>query len=58
MGDAAKNQAANNPSGTFYDSKRLLGHRYDDVELQVHAALLAAVVCFFSLQCVFLQLAV
>jgi len=31
IGDAAKNNAANNPTNTFYDVKRLIGRRYGEV---------------------------
>ncbi len=34
VGEAAKNQAPENPRGTLYDSKRLLGRRFDDAEVQ------------------------
>ena len=34
IGDAAKNQAAMNPTGTIYDAKRLIGRKYDDATVQ------------------------
>ena len=34
IGDAAKNQAAMNPSNTVYDAKRLLGREYNSSEVQ------------------------
>ncbi|PVU96136.1 hypothetical protein BB559_002488 [Furculomyces boomerangus] len=34
IGDAAKNQAANNPEGTIFDSKRLIGMHYSDKEVK------------------------
>jgi L1 cell adhesion molecule like protein len=34
IGDAAKNQAAMNPSNTVFDAKRLIGRKFDDVEVQ------------------------
>ncbi|AMD22627.1 HHL143Cp [Eremothecium sinecaudum] len=33
LGDAAKNQAAINPSNTVFDAKRLIGRKYDDPEV-------------------------
>ncbi len=30
IGDAAKNQASNNPTNTVFDAKRIIGRRYDD----------------------------
>jgi molecular chaperone DnaK (HSP70) len=34
VGDAAKNQAAQNPAGTFFDVKRLIGRNYEDSTVQ------------------------
>ncbi|SPO04976.1 probable glucose-regulated protein 78 of hsp70 family [Cephalotrichum gorgonifer] len=34
VGDAAKNQAAANPTNTIYDIKRLIGRKYDDKDVQ------------------------
>ncbi|OMH80604.1 78 kDa glucose-regulated protein-like protein [Zancudomyces culisetae] len=34
IGDAAKNQAASNPEKTLYDSKRLIGMKYKDKDIQ------------------------
>lgn len=34
IGDAAKNQAAMNPSNTVFDAKRLIGRMYDDKKVQ------------------------
>ncbi|KAH3675859.1 hypothetical protein WICMUC_002429 [Wickerhamomyces mucosus] len=34
IGDAAKNQAAMNPSNTVFDAKRLIGRKFDDAEVQ------------------------
>uniref|UniRef100_A0A2C9JLM5 Heat shock protein 70 n=1 Tax=Biomphalaria glabrata TaxID=6526 RepID=A0A2C9JLM5_BIOGL len=34
VGDAAKNQAAMNPSNTVYDAKRLIGRKFDDKTVQ------------------------
>lgn len=34
IGDAAKNQAAMNPTNTVFDAKRLLGRKYDDPIVQ------------------------
>ncbi|XLR05893.1 hypothetical protein HN51_060777 [Arachis hypogaea] len=30
IGDAAKNQAASNPTNTVFDAKRLIGRKYSD----------------------------
>ncbi|CAF3608277.1 unnamed protein product [Rotaria sp. Silwood1] len=35
IGDAAKNQAALNPTNTIFDAQRLLGHKFDDPTVQV-----------------------
>jgi len=34
IGDAAKNQAAMNPTNTVFDAKRLIGRRFNDQEVQ------------------------
>ncbi|XP_028075277.1 heat shock cognate 70 kDa protein-like [Camellia sinensis] len=34
IGDAAKNQAAMNPTNTVFDTKRLIGRRYSDASVQ------------------------
>uniref|UniRef100_A0A061S6C8 Heat shock 70kDa protein 5 n=1 Tax=Tetraselmis sp. GSL018 TaxID=582737 RepID=A0A061S6C8_9CHLO len=34
IGDAAKNQATTNPTGTIYDVKRLIGRKFEDKEVQ------------------------
>lgn len=34
IGDAAKNQAAMNPTNTVFDAKRLIGRRYDDPDVK------------------------
>jgi len=34
VGDAAKNQYANNPQNTIFDAKRLMGRRYSDPDVQ------------------------
>ncbi len=34
IGDAAKNQAAMNPSNTIFDAKRLIGRKMDDPAIQ------------------------
>lgn len=34
VGDAAKNQAARNPTNTIYDAKRLIGRKYSDTMVQ------------------------
>lgn len=35
VGDAAKNQAAANPTNTIFDIKRMIGRKYDDKDVQV-----------------------
>ncbi|KAL6926938.1 Hsp70 chaperone [Hanseniaspora valbyensis] len=35
IGDAAKNQAAMNPSNTVFDAKRLIGRKFSDEEVQL-----------------------
>jgi molecular chaperone DnaK (HSP70) len=39
VGDAAKNQAPSNPTGTFFDVKRLIGRKFDDPTVQSDKAL-------------------
>jgi molecular chaperone DnaK (HSP70) len=39
IGDAAKNQAPSNPTGTFFDVKRLIGRKYQDTTVQSDKAL-------------------
>ena len=39
VGDAAKNQASSNPTGTFFDVKRLIGRKYSDSTVQKDATL-------------------
>ncbi|XP_054785856.1 heat shock cognate 70 kDa protein-like [Prosopis cineraria] len=34
VGDAAKNQAAHNPTNTIFDAKRLIGRRFSDTHVQ------------------------
>ena len=34
IGDTAKNQASMNPHNTVFDSKRLIGHCFNDPEVQ------------------------
>ncbi|KAL7420720.1 ATPase with role in protein import into the ER [Cryptotrichosporon argae] len=34
IGDAAKNQAPQNPTNTVFDAKRLIGRNYDDADVQ------------------------
>merc|ERR1740120_183051 len=34
LGDAAKNQVANNPTNTVFDAKRLLGRKFQDPVVQ------------------------
>ena len=40
VGDAAKNQASQNPAGTFFDVKRLIGRNYNDASVQRDKTLL------------------
>jgi heat shock protein 5 len=35
VGDAAKNQAAQNPTNTVFDAKRLMGRTFDDKDVQI-----------------------
>jgi L1 cell adhesion molecule like protein len=37
VGDAAKNQAAMNPTNTVFDAKRLIGRKFDDPVVQADA---------------------
>jgi len=39
IGDAAKNQAARNPTGTVFDAKRLIGRNFDDAHVKADTAL-------------------
>lgn len=39
VGDAAKNQATSNPTGTFFDVKRLIGRKFSDSTVQTDKAL-------------------
>lgn len=39
VGDAAKNQATSNPTGTFFDVKRLIGRKFSDATVQADKAL-------------------
>jgi L1 cell adhesion molecule like protein len=39
IGDAAKNQAARNPTNTVFDAKRLIGRRFEDENVQKDMAL-------------------
>ena len=39
VGDAAKNQASQNPTGTFFDVKRLIGRNFGDATVQKDKAL-------------------
>jgi molecular chaperone DnaK (HSP70) len=39
VGDAAKNQASQNPTGTVFDVKRLIGRKYTDATVQKDKAL-------------------
>jgi len=34
IGDAAKNQAASNPTNTVFDAKRMIGRDYNDQDVQ------------------------
>lgn len=34
IGEAAKNQAAQNPTNTVYDAKRLIGRKFSDATVQ------------------------
>lgn len=40
IGDAAKNQAPGNPTGTFFDVKRLIGRKFTDQTVQSDKTLL------------------
>lgn len=40
VGDAAKNQAASNPSNTIFDVKRLIGRKFSDASVQRDSKLL------------------
>jgi molecular chaperone DnaK (HSP70) len=40
IGDAAKNQAPSNPTGTFFDVKRLIGRKFSDQTVQTDKTLL------------------
>lgn len=40
VGDAAKNQAASNPTNTIFDVKRLIGRKFSDSSVQTDAKLL------------------
>ncbi|GKY95321.1 hypothetical protein MPSEU_000493900 [Mayamaea pseudoterrestris] len=40
IGDAAKNQAPSNPTGTFFDVKRLIGRKFTDQTVQTDKTLL------------------
>eukprot|EP00798_Chlamydomonas_sp_ICE-L_P014674 gene14674-20709_t len=41
IGDAAKNQAASNPTRTIYDVKRLIGRKFEDKDVQRDAKLVS-----------------
>jgi len=45
VGDAAKNQAASNPTGTAFDVKRLIGRKFRDASVQSDRALLPFGIC-------------
>ncbi|CAF4919109.1 unnamed protein product, partial [Rotaria sp. Silwood1] len=46
IGDAAKNQAALNPTNTIFDAQRLLGHKFDDPTVQFQVEYKRKIKCF------------